>query len=219
MTLPPRMKNLTGKRFGRLVVLGYSHSDHNRNSLWHCRCDCGTETTVYRVGLVGGKTRSCGCLKMESIATVAERTLLKHGHGREGSRTPTYRAWKGARERCNNPNHADYRNYGGRGIEMRFASVLELIADIGEKPDAPGLSLDRIDTNGHYEPGNVRWATAKQQANNRRRYMSPLTPDDVRAIRQRYAAGEASVKLGAEYGVSRQAIAHIVKRRTWTSVP
>lgn len=212
------MKDLSGARYGRLTVLGYSHSDKHRNSLWRCVCDCGKETTVYRVGLVGGKTRSCGCLKMESIASVAGRTLLKHGHGRAGNQTPTYRAWKGARERCNRPNHRDYPRYGGRGIEMRFASVLDLIADIGEKPDAPGLSLDRIDTDGHYEPGNVRWATAKQQANNRRPYMSPLTADDVRSIRTRYAAGESSVALGVAYGVSRQAVAHIVKRRTWTSV-
>jgi hypothetical protein len=100
------------------------------------------------------------------VATLAARTLTKHGMAGK-KRTPTYAAWRSARSRCRTPSNPDYADYGGRGIEMRFESVLDLIADIGEKPGR-ALSLDRIDTNGHYEAGNVRWATAKEQANNRR---------------------------------------------------
>jgi hypothetical protein len=166
--MPGKRQDLIGQRFGRLVVVGYSHTDANRNSLWHCRCDCGSTSVVYRGGLKSGRTQSCGCLHREMVGRLAVTSLTKHGMSAGHVRTPTYSAWLSARQRCNSEVDPYYANYGGRGIEMRFASVLDLIADIGEKPDTPGLSLDRIDNDGHYESGNVRWATAKQQANNRR---------------------------------------------------
>ena len=93
---------------------------------------------------------------------------MKHGHAIEGKRTTEHAAYTKAKGRCNNPNDAVYQYYGGRGIEFRFFSFQQFLAHIGPKPD-PALSLDRIDNDGHYEVGNVRWATKREQVRNRRK--------------------------------------------------
>lgn len=210
-------EDLSGRRFGRLVVLEYSHTDKNRFLLWRCKCDCGKETISYGNGLRSGDSKSCGCARHETNRLRGGGNF-RHGQAKVSGKTSTYISWSAAKNRCNNPLNAEYNRYGGRGIEMRFKSVVDLISDIGEKPDSPvRLSLDRIDNEGHYEPGNVRWATPKQQANNRRS-LSSLIDDDVRQIRKRRAEGETARSLGEEYGISRQAITHICTFRTWQHV-
>jgi hypothetical protein len=110
---------------------------------------------------------------------------MTHGLSRRnGKTTPTYLAWANARNRCTRPNDPSYPNYGGRGIEHRFDSVADLVADIGERP-SPELTLDRIDNDGHYEAGNVRWATRSEQSRNQRqrRPVSEQTRAKLRASR------------------------------------
>jgi hypothetical protein len=121
---------------------------------WKVRCVCGTEKSM-RQSLLTYKngSRSCGC-------QVPKHTT----HGLSSS--PEYRSYDHARGRCQNPNNDNYADYGDRGIEFRFGSFEEFYAELGPRPQ--GTSVDRIDVNGHYEPGNVRWATPKQQQNNRR---------------------------------------------------
>ncbi len=157
-----KVVNLTGKRFGKLMVVEWAGSSKYRYATWLCQCDCGTVTKVLSGSLVSGHTRSCGCLRKRASRT---RRLT---HGQCG--TSTYNTWINMKARCAKVGHLDYKHYGGRGITIcdRWLHSFEnFFTDMGPKPSSE-LSIDRIDNNGHYEPGNCRWATAKQQRANQR---------------------------------------------------
>lgn len=158
-TAKPHFTIHTGKRFGRWLVFSFFAQLPNQ-IYWLCRCDCGVWKTVLAPSLVNGRSQSCGCLGREL-------TVLR-GFRHGWSDTPEYRAFIKARGRCTDPdNYAYSPNYGARGIEFRFTSFEQFIADIGPRPSSKH-SLDRIDNEGHYEPGNVRWATMGVQLRNRR---------------------------------------------------
>jgi hypothetical protein len=151
---------LTGQVFGRLVVQSYQGKDQLNRSLWQCKCFCGNYKTAVGVEIVRGNTRSCGCLFREGNSS--KHKLRYH---------PLYSTWCSIKSRCLNTNSQRYRDYGGRGIKIcdRWMDSFEdFLKDVGERPE--GRSLDRVDNDGDYEPGNVRWATAYEQANNRRPY-------------------------------------------------
>jgi hypothetical protein len=164
----PTKLDRTGVRYGRLIALAAIGHDENGKLLWKCHCDCGREVVVRGSNLTS-HARSCGCLNRELSAERMRRQLTKHGHNRIGNITPEYVAYVNAKQRCTNPNYDRWADWGGRGIEFRFASFEEFFAELGEKPEPKHLySIDRIDNDGHYEPGNVRWATATQQRLNQR---------------------------------------------------
>jgi hypothetical protein len=148
--------DLTGKRFARLAAVRCV--DRSR-CLWECRCDCGTVRQIDGHSLRRGRTRSCGCLRRERVVARS----LTHGL----SRTPEYTAWMAMKRRCGNPGRPDYT---GRGIKVcaewkdSFEAFLE---HMGPKP-SPSHSLDRINNDGNYEPGNCRWATRSVQNANQR---------------------------------------------------
>jgi hypothetical protein len=159
----PRFKDLTGKRFGKLTVTGFSPIAKNRRAHFYCTCDCGTVKVIRGTSLSSGNTRSCGCMSVRS----GRRNGLKHGM----TNSPEYHSWENMKARCLNKAKDGYRNYGGRGIVIckRWLHSFEsFFADMGCKPSSE-FSIDRINNDGNYEPGNCRWATPKQQKNNRRK--------------------------------------------------
>ena len=166
------LKDITGKVFDRLTVLNLV-GKRNRRYRWRCICIYGKETEALGEHLHRGAVVSCGCKRLESQSSQKRRdaaaaAATTHGHCR-GGWSPEYTSYMGAKQRCTNPNNTHYANYGCRGIEFRFNSFEEWYAELGERPEPKRLySVDRIDNDGHYEKGNVRWATKSQQQNNRR---------------------------------------------------
>jgi hypothetical protein len=155
-------ENITGQRFGRLVVGERVPSAPGRKR-YRCECDCGCQVVVRKDCLRNGNTTSCGCFRRELQAKL--KTI--HGYAKRGHIRSENASFSQARQRCVNKHDRAYESYGGRGIEFRFKSFEEFIACLGPKP-TPQHSIDRINNDGHYEPGNVRWATRSEQMKNRR---------------------------------------------------
>lgn len=155
--------DLTGQKFGKLLVQERTGSNKNRDAMWKCLCDCGKETTVSSRYLRSGRIKSCGCLRHK--LTPADYTV----HGQRFTRL--YRIWLGMKARCNIPSSTSFPYYGARGITVcpEWANSFEVFwkwAVANGYQD--GLSIDRINVDGNYEPSNCRWATAKEQRHNRR---------------------------------------------------
>lgn len=159
-------EELAGKRFVRILILHRVASDRHGKARFLCRCDCGREFEATALHLRRGDTSSCGCLRNDRVSAANRR----HGHTAVRGATPEYRSWSAAKTRCFNPNADNYEHYGGRGITMCADwrdSFETFLADMGPRP--AGTSLDRYPDNaGDYEPGNCRWATARQQRANQR---------------------------------------------------
>jgi hypothetical protein len=206
----PPAPNMDGERFGRLIVLRTGEQSA-RGPLYECRCDCGTVKAVNGRDLRKGHVNSCGCLRRELTSARMRESppRLRHGHAKE--RTRAYQIWRSMVARCSNPNRSDWSYYGGRGITVcdRWRIFEHFLEDMGEPQ--PGLTIDRINGEGNYEPGNCRWATRATQAANRRR-TNRLSVEQEAAIRTRAADRASRRLLAAEHGVSVATIRNIVHR-------
>ncbi len=153
--------DLTGQRFGRLIVVGLHHYTYGSYH-WNVQCDCGNMHVAKTALLRNGKVKSCGCLKINNWH--ANRKVIE----RSPEEKRTYKVWSGMMGRCYNPASTRFADWGGRGIIVceRWHTFENFLADMGNRP--PGLTIDRIDNDGNYEPSNCKWSTVKEQNSNKR---------------------------------------------------
>ena len=164
---PNQKLNLIGQRFGKLQVLcEVPNTKPYPQILWRCVCDCGQQTTLSTGGLRSTKATNCGCSKRERM-TGNKNPAFRHGLASKNLRSPEWRAFYNAKDRCSRPGNISYPYYGGRGIQFKYASIDTFVADVGTRPSS-AHSLDRINNDGNYEPGNCKWSTGVEQVFNRR---------------------------------------------------
>lgn len=200
--------NLDGKRFGRWLVTGRAETVA-LHTFWFCHCDCGATRAVRTKSLLRGASTSCGCFNRDVVGQIAASTNRRHGM----TRTPTYTSWQAMRTRCENPRRIGFANYGGRGIAIceRWHSFENFLADMGERPI--GASLDRLNNDGNYEPGNCRWATRCEQNRNRRSVR--MTPARVHLVRWLAGAGMMHKEIVEVLGVTVNMVGDATRGRTF----
>jgi hypothetical protein len=205
MAAARKFNDLTGRRFGKLVVLSRAET-RNKRTYWLCRCDCGTEKVISGHGLTARsrsrQTRSCGCIfRDKEYRHGISIRATRHGHYRNGEGSLTYRSWTAMKRRCFNKENHSYPNYGGRGITVceRWLVFENFLADMGPRPKR-NVTLHRIDADGNYEPNNCKWASYREQARERDKqalitYTPPPLPP-FEGFRVKFKSEYADMELG-----------------------
>lgn len=209
----PSTIDITGMVFGRLTAKSLTQSD-GKQRYWVCMCACGATVKIRAASLKNGHSKSCGCLHKEK----SSRQLWKHGASSPGRRSPEYGVWASMNSRCADPSNARFERYGGRGItvcERWRHDYAAFLADMGPRP-SKGHSIDRIDNDGIYEPGNVRWATAAQQMRNTSRSANVTAFGETMCITDwsgRFGVCDETIRNRLKSGVNpEQAVTEPVRR-------
>jgi len=204
---------LTGKRFGRWIVVKRVENNKWNKSQWLCKCDCGNVKIIIARVLVLNKSQSCGCLQKE----ITYKRSLKHGYAKRGNQTKTYITWAHMLQRCHNPKAKHYKYYGNRGIKVcdKWRSFKNFLKDMGERPK--GLTIERVDNDGNYEPDNCVWATRREQRRNNR--YAKLNPLKVQVIKKLLKESKLKQWEIAEiFHVARVTINDINTDRHWSDI-
>jgi hypothetical protein len=205
-----KMKELAGLRVGMLTVVK-PNGRYGTNVVWECVCDCGKTRDVPSNKLSGKKPyQSCGCRPRAKV--VGPSPYKTHGMTESGE----YRSWRGAKKRCLDPKNPAFPRYGGRGIQVceRWRDSFEnFLVDMGPKP-SPRHSIDRINNDGNYEPGNCRWATKTQQARNTSRVK--LEEHEPGQIRWLVSEGYTQSEVARFFDVDRSTISNVMSEHTWS---
>ena len=199
---------MIGQRFSKLEVLGFSGITKYGLLIWRCRCDCGKESDITNEGLVSGRTKSCGCWARENLIN---RTTVHGLH-----RHPLYSVWWAMKDRCYKSNHKAYHRYGGRGITVceEWLNDFKNFYDWAiKKGYRRGLTIERENNDGNYEPNNCKWTTMDEQVQNSS--LAKMNPDRVRNIRKDPRPNSA---IALEYNTNESTISRIKARTTWKNV-
>lgn len=197
---------MEAKKYGRLTALGEA-KQRKQYRMMLCQCDCGNVVTCRRSHLRSGATKSCGCL-------LNDKNRERQTHGEAANKSPEWRTWVGMRKRCLTETDKAYRHYGGRGINIcaRWSAFENFLADMGRKP-SPDHSIDRIDNDGNYEPGNCRWATRLEQSRNKRTTI--LSEDVAIQIRELANSGVSKAEISRSLNVHYSSVKQVAARRQW----
>jgi hypothetical protein len=210
----PSSIDITGQRFGRLTAIRMTVKGCRnpcRSQRWLFRCDCGNEIELAKANVIKENTRSCGCLKRE----VAAELHTTHGHTTGGEHSSEYISWKHMLDRCRNPNNKRYADYGGRDLTVceRWGSFESFLADMGPKP-SPDHEIERRDNDKGYSPENCYWATAIEQANNKRNNRRYTIGDRTQTLTQwarEYSISEKKLRNRIERGWHPELIQRLLK--------
>lgn len=188
-----------GGRFGKLEVIGPEARRGDKRATT-CRCACGTITIVPFSSLLRGDVKSCGCRTFEERS----RARTKHGHTKDGKKSPEFNVWCGMLARCENPKSHKFHRYGARGITVceRWHKFEHFLSDMGPRPSMRH-TLDRQDNDGNYEPGNCRWATMREQQLNRQNTVKVLRDGEVKCL------AVLAAEAGLAHGVVRQRVTRL----------